>query len=152
VKLVGLPRWEAERALSAPTSAEEGEGRGDMGAMARDDAPAGDAEGRRGPGTDRAAPGESALLEAIRLHAAQTQKLPAKLEEITIVPVPSTRSTAGVPYRLEGGMAELRLPVSRYARHPEVRYEITLADGDYDPQAQGRVFEPLDRGDTCRDA
>ncbi|MBL9165050.1 MAG: hypothetical protein JNL18_20135 [Planctomycetaceae bacterium] len=67
-------------------------------------------------------------IEAIRMHAAQTGKLPATLEEITIVPVPLNPVT-GKPfvYRLDGETAILELPFSDKMNDYSSRFEITLA-------------------------
>jgi hypothetical protein len=67
-------------------------------------------------------------VELIRMHAAETGKLPAALDEITVAPVPKNPITErDFQYRLDGETAILELPLSDgfsgYAR----RYEITLA-------------------------
>jgi hypothetical protein len=68
-------------------------------------------------------------LEAIRAHLAQTGKLPDKLEEIVIVPVPPNPLTGQpFPYRREGEKAILDLPAPKGRPHPSSakRYELTL--------------------------
>lgn len=67
-------------------------------------------------------------VEAIRMHAAETGKLPATLEEITIVPVPLNPLTEKpYAYRLEGEEAILELPFSDAIPNAAWRFEITLA-------------------------
>ncbi len=67
-------------------------------------------------------------IEAIRMHAAQTGKLPATLEEITIVPVPLNPVTEKpFVYRLDGETAILELPFSDKMNDYSSRFEITLA-------------------------
>jgi hypothetical protein len=69
-------------------------------------------------------------IETLRMHAAQSGKLPDKLDRVTIVPVPNDPGT-GKPfeYRLEGKTATLS---SRIAREPlattGLRYRVTLKD------------------------
>ncbi|HEX6963371.1 MAG TPA: hypothetical protein VF175_16000 [Lacipirellula sp.] len=67
-------------------------------------------------------------LEAIRMHAAETGKLPASLDEIDVVPVPTSPLT-GKPYdyRLEGDTAVLELPKNDLIRDFAWRFEIKLA-------------------------
>lgn len=67
-------------------------------------------------------------VEAIRLHAAETGKLPAKMADITAVPVPKNPVTGKIfDYRLDGVRAVLDtrndggLPQAK-------RFEITLRD------------------------
>jgi hypothetical protein len=51
-------------------------------------------------------------IEAVRMHAASTGKLPATLAEITVVPVPPNPITRqSFPYRLLGNEAVLELPI-----------------------------------------
>jgi hypothetical protein len=51
-------------------------------------------------------------IEAVRMHAASTGKLPATLAEITVVPVPPNPITRQpFPYRLQGNEAVLELPI-----------------------------------------
>jgi hypothetical protein len=67
-------------------------------------------------------------VEAIRMHTAAAGKLPATLEEITLVPVPDNPLT-GQPfnYRLDGETAVLELPTREGAGDYAWRFEITLA-------------------------
>jgi hypothetical protein len=67
-----------------------------------------------------------AVLEAIRMHAAQAGKLPERLGEIEVVPVPDNPAT-GEPfeYSLEGETAVLLLP-KEDGFHVGKRYEIKL--------------------------
>ena len=66
------------------------------------------------------------VIEALRMHAAETGKFPASLEEVTIVPVPLNPAT-GKPfdYKFDGETAVLDLPSSEGFHH-NFRYEITL--------------------------
>jgi hypothetical protein len=67
-------------------------------------------------------------IEAIRMHAAETGKLPQSLQEITIVPVPKNPATEqDYQYRLDGDTAILELPQSDGFTGVAWRYEITLA-------------------------
>ena len=67
-------------------------------------------------------------VEAIRMDAAEHGKLPATLEEITIVPVPLNPVTEKpYQYRLEGETAILELPFSDGMPGVAWRFEITLA-------------------------
>ncbi len=68
------------------------------------------------------------VVEAIRMHAAKTGKLPAKLDEITVAPVPENPAT-GQPYeyRLDGDTAVLDLPPSDGFPGVAWRFEIKLA-------------------------
>jgi hypothetical protein len=68
-------------------------------------------------------------VEAIRMHAAETGKLPASLSEITVVPVPRNPVTEQpYQYRLDGDTAVLDLPASDgFSGGVAWRYEITLA-------------------------
>lgn len=51
-------------------------------------------------------------IEAVRMHAAATGKLPATLAEITVVPVPPNPVTRqAFPYELKGNQAILELPI-----------------------------------------
>ncbi|WP_428307496.1 hypothetical protein [Lacipirellula sp.] len=67
-------------------------------------------------------------IEAIRMHAAKTGKLPAALDEITAVPLPLNPLT-GKPYqyRLDGGTAILELPFTDGISGSAWRFEIKLA-------------------------
>jgi hypothetical protein len=69
------------------------------------------------------------VVEAIRMHAAETGHLPAKLDEISVVPVPINRAT-GQPYQyqLDGDKAVLDLPFSDGFPSVAWRFEIQLAD------------------------
>jgi hypothetical protein len=68
------------------------------------------------------------VIEAMRQHAAQTGKLPDKLEDVTIVPVPDDPAN-GKPfeYRLDGATAMLssRIPAEKL-EVTGLRYRITL--------------------------
>lgn len=67
-------------------------------------------------------------VEAIRMHAAETGKLPASLADVTIVPVPKNPATGELfQYRLDGESATLDLPFSDGFTNVAYRYEITLA-------------------------
>jgi hypothetical protein len=68
------------------------------------------------------------VVEALRLHAAETGKLPATLDEIKSVPIPLNVAT-GKPYqyRLDGKTAILDLPFSDGFTGAAWRVEITLA-------------------------
>lgn len=67
-------------------------------------------------------------IEAIRMHAAQTGKLPTTLAEITVVPVPLNPVTEKpFVYRLEGETAILELPFSDKMNDYSWRFEIKLA-------------------------
>ncbi len=51
-------------------------------------------------------------IEAVRMHAAATGRLPASLNEITIVPVPLNPITRQpFPYQLNGAEATLEMPI-----------------------------------------
>ena len=53
------------------------------------------------------------VVEAIRMHAAQTGSLPATLDEIKVVPVPVNPATSKpFSYQLKAGTATLDLPRS----------------------------------------
>jgi hypothetical protein len=67
-------------------------------------------------------------IEAIRMHAAETGKLPTALTEITIVPVPINPVTEQpYEYRLDGDTAVLELPASDGFNGIAWRFEIKLA-------------------------
>jgi hypothetical protein len=68
-------------------------------------------------------------LEAIRIHLAETGKLPDKLSDITVVPVPLNPMTnEPFEYRLADGQATLEVPPSRKGlAQTAKRYEITAA-------------------------
>jgi hypothetical protein len=67
-------------------------------------------------------------VEAIRMHAAETGKLPKTLSEITVVPVPKNPVTdQDYVYRLDGDTAVLELPASDGFQGVAWRFEITLA-------------------------
>jgi hypothetical protein len=68
------------------------------------------------------------LIEALRLHAGQTDELPASLDDVAVVPSPLNPMT-GKPfdYRLEGKTARITLPKSDGPPWEE-RYEIQLAE------------------------
>ncbi|MCC6494521.1 MAG: hypothetical protein IT424_16040 [Pirellulales bacterium] len=67
-------------------------------------------------------------IEAVRLHAAASGKLPTALADVSAVPVPRNPAT-GQPfqYRLEGETAVLELPAGEVAGNEQIRFEITLA-------------------------
>lgn len=69
------------------------------------------------------------VLEALRMHAAATGRLPHELSEIFVVPVPQNPLT-GKPYvyRLENGVAVLELPFSDGMPGMSWRFEMQLAD------------------------
>lgn len=68
------------------------------------------------------------VVEAIRMHAAETGRLPETLDQITAVPVPLNPMTdRPFDYRLEGKMAVLELPFSDGAVNNAWRFEIQLA-------------------------
>jgi hypothetical protein len=68
------------------------------------------------------------VVEAIRLHAAKTGKLPSKLDDMAEVYLPDNPVT-GKPYayRLDGDTAVLELPESDGLRGVASRFEINLA-------------------------
>ncbi len=67
-------------------------------------------------------------IEAIRMHLAQTGKLPATLDEIRVVPVPLNPVThEPFLYRLEGDTAILELPMSDGFSGFAQRFEIQVA-------------------------
>jgi hypothetical protein len=69
------------------------------------------------------------ILEALRMHAAIAGKLPASLDEITVVPVPDNPITRqSFVYRLEDGTAVLELPFSDGMPGVAWRFEIQLAE------------------------
>jgi hypothetical protein len=69
------------------------------------------------------------VVEAIRMHAAETGRLPEKLDEITVVPVPINRATGeAYQYKLDGETAVLDLPFSDGYPSVAWRFEIQLAD------------------------
>jgi hypothetical protein len=68
------------------------------------------------------------LVELLRMHAAETGRLPTTLAEITVAPVPKNPVTQqDFQYRLEGETAILDLPSSDGFHNYARRYEITLA-------------------------
>ena len=68
-------------------------------------------------------------VEAIRMHTAETQRLPSSLDEVTVVPVPDNPLT-GKPfeYRLDGDTAVLDLPAINGLPGVAWRFEIRLAE------------------------
>ncbi|NOY29688.1 MAG: hypothetical protein GXP28_05795 [Planctomycetes bacterium] len=69
------------------------------------------------------------VIEALRMHAAETGRLPESLDEIQIVPVPENPiTTHPYQYHLDGQTAVLELPFSDGMPGVASRYEITLAD------------------------
>ncbi len=68
------------------------------------------------------------VIEAVRMHAAETGKLPATLKEIAVVPVPENPVTQQpFQYRLDGATAVLELPFSAVSPSMAWRFEIMLA-------------------------
>lgn len=70
------------------------------------------------------------VIEAIRMHAAATGKLPSSLREITVVPVPPNPiNREPFPYELKGNEAVLEMPTlpDEQPRSVGKRYIITLA-------------------------
>lgn len=68
------------------------------------------------------------VVEAIRMHAAETGRLPESLDKITVVPVPLNPMTdRPFDYRLDGDLAVLDLPFSDGAANSAWRFEIALA-------------------------
>jgi hypothetical protein len=68
-------------------------------------------------------------VEAIRMHAAETGKLPRSLDDIRVVPVPVNRVTGrAYQYRLDGYKGVLDLPFSDGFPNIAWRFEIKLAD------------------------
>ena len=72
------------------------------------------------------------VVEALRMHAAQTGKLPASLNDVKVVPVPLNPATnEPYQYRLNGSTGVLDLPFSDGFRGGVAwRFEITLVDGN----------------------
>jgi hypothetical protein len=71
------------------------------------------------------------VVEALRMHAAQSGALPASLDDIKLVPVPSNPATnQPYQYHLDGETAVLELPFSDGFSGIAWRFEITLAGGD----------------------
>jgi hypothetical protein len=69
------------------------------------------------------------VVEALRMHAAETGSFPASLDEVTVVPVPKNPITEQpYVYRLEGKKAVLELPFSDGMPGVAWRFEIRLAD------------------------
>lgn len=67
-----------------------------------------------------------AVIEAIRLHAAETGKLPEKLADVRVVPVPDNPATSEpFEYYMQGDTAILLLPTGD-GFHLGKRYEIKL--------------------------
>lgn len=67
-------------------------------------------------------------VEAIRMHAAKTGALPARLEDIDVVPAPVNRATGKLyQYQLKGDTAVLELPFSDGFQGVAWRFEIKLA-------------------------
>jgi hypothetical protein len=67
-------------------------------------------------------------IEAIRMHAAKTGKLPASLAEITAVPLPLNPTTdKPYQYRLDGETAIIELPFSDDFTGSAWRFELKLA-------------------------
>jgi hypothetical protein len=71
------------------------------------------------------------VVEAARMHAARTGKLPASLEEIERIPIPLNPSTnQAYDYRLDEQTAVLDLPFSDGFPGVAWRLEVTLAHAD----------------------
>jgi hypothetical protein len=71
------------------------------------------------------------VIEALRMHAAQSGSLPVSLDEIQLVPVPSNPATnQPYQYHLDGKTAVLELPFSDGFSGIAWRFEITLAGVD----------------------
>jgi len=69
------------------------------------------------------------VVEALRMHAAETGKFPASLDDVKVVPVPKNPITEQpYVYRLDGEMAVLELPFSDGMPRVAWRFEIRLAD------------------------
>jgi len=67
------------------------------------------------------------VIEALRMHAASTGKLPASLADVTIVPIPRNPATdQPFDYKLEGETGILDLPSSEGFPGYHRRFEITL--------------------------
>jgi hypothetical protein len=67
-------------------------------------------------------------VEAIRMHAAETGKLPASLDEVKVVPAPENPATGrAYEYRLDGDTGVVELPLSDGFRNVSWRFEIKLA-------------------------
>ncbi|MEQ8208888.1 MAG: hypothetical protein RH917_03580 [Lacipirellulaceae bacterium] len=68
-------------------------------------------------------------VEAIRMHAAETGKLPNSLDEITIVPLPrNPRTDKPYEYELEGETAIVKLPFEDDFPGVAYRFEVTLEE------------------------
>lgn len=68
------------------------------------------------------------VVEAIRMHAADTGRLPEGLDKITVVPVPLNPMTdRPFEYRLDGDLAVLELPSTDGDPNSAWRFEIRLA-------------------------
>ena len=53
------------------------------------------------------------VIEALRMHAAETGRFPGTLADVSVVPVPNNPATRKpFKYRLDGGTAVLELPKS----------------------------------------
>jgi len=65
------------------------------------------------------------VIEAIRMHAAETGQLPETLDDISVVPIPLNPATnKPFDYQLNDGTATLKLPRSDgtyYSRRFELR-------------------------------
>ena len=69
------------------------------------------------------------VIEAVRMHAAETGELPKKLSQIQVVPVPLNPVTKNpYQYSLNGKTAILELPHTDGIRSVAYRYEITLEE------------------------
>ena len=69
------------------------------------------------------------VVEALRMHAAETGELPSSLDQVQIVPVPlNPITTEPYVYQLKGKTAVLDLPFSDGVIGQSWRFEITLAE------------------------
>jgi len=70
------------------------------------------------------------VVEALRMHAAETGKFPTALDDVKVVPVPKNPITEqSYVYRLDGETAVLELPFSDGMPGVAWRFEIQLAKG-----------------------
>ncbi len=68
------------------------------------------------------------VIEALRMHAAETGSFPESLDQIEVVPVPRNPiTTEPYQYHLDGETAILEMPLSDGMAGLAYRYEITLA-------------------------
>jgi hypothetical protein len=129
LKVIGLPRFQAAAAIArTEASLKKAKNEKDMGAvLATLLVPAVDKVLQSQARIEQRLAGLR-VIEAIRLHAHETKKLPEKLDDITIVPVPvDPINGKAFPYRVEAGTAILELSGTYANRIDAVRYEISLA-------------------------